>query len=313
MSKTLYSIIIPVYKSTTSLEELAKRVDIVFSNISNSDYELIFINDSPFYLETKKILEEIIYKYPKVVVIELMKNFGQQPATLCGIENSKGDYIITMDDDLQHAPEDIPSLIKKQKHDVVIAKLKRIKHNIFKRISSNIKGYFDYIILGKPKNIKLSSFRLIKSSITKLMFKRKTPYPFIPALLFSITLDIVNVEVEHNHRNDGKSNYTFFKLVQVFSNLMINNSSLLLRVIGYLGICIAFLSVIFGLIIIYKKIFLDYILLGWSSTMVALLFFGGMTLFTLGVIGEYLIRIIATTEERPVYYIRKINTFKVNE
>ena len=118
MDVKLYSIVVPVYKSTVSLEGIAERVDITFSKLSNCDYELIFVNDSPFYYETVKILEKLVRKYPKVIVIELMKNFGQQPATLCGIENSKGEYIITMDDDLQHAPEDIPHLIKKETHDI---------------------------------------------------------------------------------------------------------------------------------------------------------------------------------------------------
>lgn len=102
-------------------------------------------------------------------------------------------------------------------------------------------------------------------------------------------------------------------MIGVFSNLMINNSSFLLRVIGYLGVFMALLSIVFGGIIIYKKIALDHVLQGWSSIMVTVLFFGGMTLFTIGIMGEYLIRIISTTEERPVYHIRKINTSDHNE
>lgn len=233
---------------------------------------------------------------------------GNSRLPFAGVAHAKGHFVITMDDDLQHRPEDIPRLIEQQHHDIVIARLRRKKHSIFKRLSSQIKGYFDRIILGKPRHIKLSSFRLLKQDIAKLMFKRKTPYPFIPALLFSITRDIVNVDVQHSTRDHGKSNYTLFKMIGVFSNLMINNSSFLLRVIGYLGMFMALLSIVFGGIIIYKKIVLDHVLQGWSSIMVTVLFFGGMTLFTIGIIGEYLIRIISTTEERPVYHIRKINT-----
>lgn len=306
MEIIFYSIVVPVYKTATSLIELADRIDKVFSKLEYSDYELIFVNDSPFYIDSVKTLDQISINNPKVIVIELMKNFGQQPATLCGIENSNGDYVITMDDDLQHAPEDILQLIKFQEHDVVIASFSNKKHNYFKRVTSDLKGYFDHIVLGKPKNINLSPYRLINSTVAKLMFKRKTPYPFIPALLFGITNDVVNVEVEHHKRFEGKSNYNLIKLIQVFSNLIINNSSILLRFIGFLGISISFFSIVFGVIILIKKLVLAYVVPGWSSTMIALLFFGGMTLFSLGIIGEYLIRIISTTEHRPIYFIRKI-------
>lgn len=307
MSKSIYSIIVPVYKSSKSLKELSIRVKAVFARIEDADYELIFINDSPFHNETVKTLLQLSDNDQNIVIIELMKNFGQQAATLCGIEHAKGDYLITMDDDLQHAPEDIVCLMEKQEHDVVIARFEDKKHTLFKRITSEIKSYFDHLILGKPKHIKLTAFRLIKADIAKLMFKRNTPYPFIPALLFSITDDIVNVEIEHYARCEGKSSYTFVKMLQVFSNLIINNSSFLLRMIGYIGICIALFSVVSAVTIFVEKILFDYVVAGWTSIMLTIIFFGGVTLFTLGVIGEYLIRIIATTEERPVYYVRSIN------
>jgi len=306
MSKIKYSIVIPVYKSSASLHELEMRIDAVFSKIPDSVYELIFVNDSPFSKTTVDALSVVVQKNPNVIVIELMKNFGQQPATLCGIEHASGNFIITMDDDLQHYPEDIPKLLHMSKHDVVIAKFKEKKHSLFQRVGSVIKGYFDHIILGKPKSLKLTPFRLIKANIAKLMFKRNTPYPFIPALLFEITDDILNVEIDHYPRHEGKSNHTFSKMIGVFSNLLINNSSFLLRMIGYLGLLISLITLVLTSILIVKKLFLGYVIVGWTSIMVLILFFGGVTLLTLGIIGEYLIRIIATTEDRPVYYTRII-------
>jgi len=306
MNNTLYSIIIPVYKSSNSLFELEKKVHKTFKQLPKSSYELIFVNDSPFCKFTTQSLIELANSSKNIIVVELMKNFGQQHATMCGIEIATGDYIITMDDDLQHAPEDIPLLIEKQEHDVVIAKFNTKHHSFFKRQASKLKGYFDHIILGKPKNIQLSPFRLIKNNIAKLMFIRKTPYPFIPALLFSITNDIVNVNATHHKRFDGKSNYTLKKMLQMFSNLMINNSSFLLRTIGYIGMITSTFSLLFAISIIVKKVFFMSVIPGWSSLIIAILFFGGLILFSLGVIGEYLIRIVATTESRPMYHVRKI-------
>jgi dolichol-phosphate mannosyltransferase/undecaprenyl-phosphate 4-deoxy-4-formamido-L-arabinose transferase len=306
MKTTKYSIVVPVYKSSASLFKLSSQVDAVFSTLSDADYELVFVNDSPFSESTVEALSQIHCQNSRVIVVELMRNFGQQPATLCGIECASGDFIITMDDDLQHAPEDIPLLMEKSAHDVVIAKFKEKKHSSFKRFTSWLKGYFDQIILGKPKSIKLSSFRLVKAEIAKLMFKRKTPYPFIPALLFDITRDIVNVEIEHHSRQDGSSHYTLVKMIRVFSNLIINNSSFLLRMVGYIGLAVSLLAIIMGIVLIIKKLFFAQVVAGWTSLAALILFFGGLILLTLGVTGEYLIRIIATTEDRPVYYVRSV-------
>lgn len=299
----LVSVVIPVYDATTSLEMLVKNIDEVFQKEAY-DYEVIFVDDASPDNDTWKNLELINSNYAKVKCFRLMRNFGQHAATLCGIKHAEGDYILTMDDDFQHRPEDILKLLEFRQHDVVIARFKEKKHNIFKKITSNIKGYFDCKIIGKPKEIRLSSFRLIKASIAECMFLRNSPYPFIPALLFYVTKDVVNVNVDHCTRLQGKSNYTFIKMLQLFSNLMINNSSLLLRYIGYVGLVSAVLSAFFIIFLLLKKWFVGVPIEGWTSIMLSILFFGGMTLLALGVIGEYLIRLIATAESRPIYIIK---------
>lgn len=307
MKKIDYSIVVPVYRSKESLKILAKKVNELFSTLlDGKSYQLIFVNDSPFDKATCQVLDKLLKEYNCVKVIEFTKNFGQQSAVLCGVSNSDGEYIITMDDDMQHDPFDIPKLIEMQSHDIVIGRFKSKKHSFFKRVTSSIKGYFDYLILGKPKHIKLTSFRLFNKIIAKNILKIGTSYPFIPALLFSVSNDIVNTEVAHYQREEGKSNYTLGKMIQLFTNLLINNSSLLLKYIGYLGLFLAFLSFVFAGMIVYQKIFFDISFQGWSSIMVSILFFGGMIMFTLGVIGEYLIRIIHTSENRPHYFVREI-------
>ena len=179
------------------------------------------------------------------------------------------------------------------------------RHSIFKRLKF-IKGYFDHIILDKPRHIQLTSFRLFNRVIADNILKIGTSYPFIPALLLLVTKDIVNVQVNHHERLEGKSNYTLRKLFKLFANLLINNSSLLLKWIGYLGLTSALVSLIYSGIIIYRAFVYDVVLQGWTSIMVAILFFGGMIMFTVGILGEYLIRIIHTSEKRPHYFSRKI-------
>ena len=302
----LISIVIPVYRSASTLIELTERINAVFAGMDELDYEIVFVNDSPFWPETCDTLRLLARENPRVTAIELTKNFGQQPATLCGIEYARGDYILTMDDDLQHAPEDIPCLWAAASHDVVVARFRAKRHTLPKRLASGLKGYFDQVILGKPKGLALSAYRLFKAPIAKFMLRRNTPYPFIPALLFEVTNDVVNVEIEHHSRGDGRSHYTLAKMFRLFSNLIVNNSSLLLRSVGYAGFAIALAAFAYAVTIVFRAVFFDYAVAGWASTITAILFFGGMTLLTLGIVGEYLVRIIATTEQRPTYYVRDV-------
>ena len=163
MKETL-SIVIPVYNTVTSLTNLVKRIDDTLSPLGVC-YEIIFVNDASPNPETWPHLEKLALTHKQVRVVSLMRNFGQQAATLCGFEHAMGDYILTMDDDLQHRPEEIPNLWEERSHDIVIGQFSRKHHSLFKRITSRLKGWFDHILIGKPKNIHLSSFRLLNRSV----------------------------------------------------------------------------------------------------------------------------------------------------
>ena len=304
--KVFYSIVIPVYNTTEILRQLAERIDRVFRDLIKSDYEIIMVNDfSPNSL-TWAVLKDLRKKNKKMKIVNLAKNCGQHPATLCGMGIAKGDYVITMDDDLQQRPEDIVSLLGQREHEIVIGAFAEKRHNLFKRITSDMKGWFDYKLIGKPKNLKLSSFRLIQRSAVENILKIQTSYPIMSALIFSVTSDVVNVEVAHENRQEGKSGYSLFKMVKLFTNLIINNSSMMLKIVGYIGLVASFLSICFAVYIVMMKLFRNHTISGWSSIMVTINFFGGLILFSLGVIGEYLIRLIYNAEQRPSYYIRSI-------
>lgn len=303
-SHPLYSVVVPVYNSVQSLEKLCDRVEAVFSELGHS-FEIVFVDDCSPNKATWPKLEELCGRQ-YVRAIRFSRNFGQQPATICGLEKARGQWIITMDDDGQHAPEDFPLLIAQGDHDVVIGELQEKKHTFSKRVFSLIKGRFDRIILDKPKDLKLSAFRLIRrETVDGMLLLKGTPYPFIPAMMFYVTKDVVGVPVRHLERTEGTTGYTFRRMIKLFQNLLINNSSLLLRYIGNMGISIAILSFLLGSYFVYKKLFFNIETIGWTSVIVSLLFIGGLLLFSLGVLGEYLIRIINTVERRPIYLIRE--------
>jgi len=298
------SIVIPVYGSLV-LEELADRIDSVFRNRPEDDYEIIFVDDrspGPWIWPT---LERLAQERDRVKAVQLTRNFGQQAATLCGLREARGEVVVTMDDDLQHDPEDIPSLLAHADRDIVIGQFERKRHSLFRRVASRIKGLFDQILLGKPKDIRLTSFRMLGRTVVDGILSIRTPNPFLPALMFHVSKDVVGVPVSHGARHGGRSGYTLRKLIRLFSNLIINNSSLVLRLVGAVGISFASISFLLAALVIYRKLVYGVAVQGWASLFSALLLIGGLLLVSMGVVGEYLIRILESTELRPDYLVRR--------
>jgi dolichol-phosphate mannosyltransferase/undecaprenyl-phosphate 4-deoxy-4-formamido-L-arabinose transferase len=299
-----FSVVVPVYNTADVLAQLAERVDRVFREELQESYELIFVDDCSPNDKTWPALQRLWERFETVRVVRLSRNFGQQAATLCGMQQARGRWVVTMDDDLQHLPEEIPKLAAEREHDIVIVEFRGKRHSLFKRATSRLKGWFDRVLLGKPKGLRLSSFRLISRTVVDGMMQIKTPYPFIPAMMFYISKDALGVPGTHAERAEGRGNYTLRSLFRLFSNLIISNSSLLLRLVGQAGIAIALLAVGGAGYVALKKILYDNPITGWTSLIVAVLLMGGLTLFALGIIGEYLVRIISGVEAKPTFFVR---------
>ena len=311
MKKIFLSIVVPVFKTDKTLELIVERaLDLKNKILIGKNIEIIFVNDSPFFLPTVKTLQTLRKKNNFIKVVELTKNFGQHAATLAGLHYSQGDLVVTLDDDMQHDPFLIPKLLKKHERDIVIARLINKKHTKLKKTTSVIKQYFDYIILKRPKNIRLSSFRLLKRDVLNHMLKLNTSYPFLPALFFQVTSDVVNVNIEHNERIGNKSSFTFRKRLNLFKNLIFNNSYILLKALSFIGVLSLIGCFSLSLLIIYNKITHNISIAGWSSLFVMVCFFGGMTMISFGVFGEYLIRIINTAEKRPLFFVKNFTESK---
>ena len=304
-NKPEYTVLIPVYNSEKSLAELVERIKTVFIQDIKKSFEILFIDDASPNPKTWETLLSLQEKHSEIKILQLMRNFGKAGAVLCGFSEAKGEYIITIDDDLQHRPEDIPKLIEKQDNDIVILTFKSKKHGFSKRITSKIKSWFDYKFLKKPKHVNNSPYKLIKRDVIKNVLKIRSPYPFISGLLFFVTSNIVMVEGTHESRKYGKSDFNFKRRLKQFSNLLINNTPFLLRIIAYLGIVFSIISFFVGMFFIIKKVTVGTNASGWTSLIVLISFMSGIILFTLGVIGEYLIRIINTTENKSAFIIRK--------
>jgi glycosyltransferase involved in cell wall biosynthesis len=303
--KITYSVVIPVYNSSHSLYELEDRLNKVFAEKIKATYEVIFIDDASPGEEAWKAISEITSRNREFHGIQLSRNFGKPGAVMCGFKYARGAYIILMDDDLQHLPEDIPLLIEQQHHDVVIGRFRHKKHSVFKRITSAMKNRMDYKLLGKPKHIQNTAFKLVKRQIVESTLQLNITYPYISALLFFATRDIVNVEVTHEKRKYGRTGYNLKRLLKQFSNFVFNNSSVLLRMVAVVGFLFSLASFVLIVYFVIKKVFVGIAVPGWTSTIIILLLTSGLVMLSLGILGEYFIRIINGIEKRPAFIVRE--------
>ena len=305
MSEITYSVVIPVYNSNRSLPELVKRLNAVFQNKMAEPHEIIMVDDGSPRPETWQTLRALSAADPRVRVFRLAKNFGQGCALLCGMSYAKGDWIVTMDDDLQHRPEDIPQLAAHREHDVVIARFPEKACGPFKQLTSNLKGRLDARLLGKPRHITSSPFRLMKRHVVESMLTIRTPRPFLIAMILAVTADVVNADVTHDSRKYGRSNYTLRNSFSMMSNMLFNNSSFMLRSMSVFGFTMASLSILYGIYLVLRRIVQNHVPAGWTSLMVVVLISSGIVIFCLGILGEYIARLIESAESRPTWVIRE--------
>ena len=213
------SVVVPVYNSENSLEHFYEVLSVELKKICD-DYEIIMVDDGSLdnSYEQMKVLHTID---SRVKIIRLDGNFGQQNALMCGFHYSTGEYIVTLDDDLQHPPEEIHKLYRKihEGYDVVYGIPIIKQHSVYRKMGSKMTDYLFNKICLKPKNIKISSFRIIRKNIISQIIKDKTSFVYISAITFKNTNNISNVEVNHNARKYGKSNYDFYKLLKLYIKL----------------------------------------------------------------------------------------------
>jgi len=304
----LITIIIPVYNSEDIVfETIAQTLHEVAKN--NLNIELILINDGSKD-DSWSVIKKLAKDYKEVKSINLIKNYGQHTAVLCGFENAKGDYIITMDDDLQNPPSEIIHLVNKitvdAECDLVFGKFREKKHARYRKFGSMFVGYLNEKIFNKPKDITLTNFRIIKRSVIDRVLEHKTAYPYIPGLLLMYSTNIANVMVEHHNRLDGRSNYTFKKIFSLMSNLLINYSSYPLKILSFIGIIASGLSFFIGLFFLISEFISGTKVEGWTTIIVLVSFLGGFIIILLGVIGEYLSRILDQMSSNKSYYTKEI-------
>ena len=302
----MISVVIPCYRSENSLKNV---VDSAVKTLASrtDDYEVVLVNDgSPDNVWS--VIKELARAYPGIVKgINFTKNFGQHAALLAGYKYSKGDVIVSMDDDGQTNPVYMWKLIDKldEGFDVVYAKYPETKETLFRRVGSWLNNKMSEVLLNKPKNVKGTSFYAIRRYVVDDMIRYDKSYPYIGGLVYRTTDNIGDVEIEHQEREIGRSGYTLRKLINLTLNGFTAFSVAPLRISSYIGIFCAFAGFLYAVIIIIKKLVNPSIQLGYSSLMATILFIGGLIMFLLGLIGEYVGRIYISINNQPQYVIKE--------
>lgn len=302
---TSYSIVIPVYNTTWVLGQLLQRIEQTFTSHIRQSYEIILVDDKSPNPETWPVVEALARSGQNVCAIQLARNFGQHAAILCGLAHAKGEYIITMDDDLQHAPEDIPALISLQEHDVVIGQFLVKQHSWSRNLFSNTKAYFDRVLSGKPRNLRISTFCLIRRSIAQKMLNIACmPRPLLSSLIFYVTSDVVGAPVSHSPRQEGESGYSLIKLIRLFSRLLVNNSRPIFQFVAWSGGVLFMLSLVSLLGFSTWHLFRKDVP-GWLFLGLVILMINGFLLITLGFLGIVFTRTEAVAEQKKPYLIQQ--------
>ena len=300
------SIIIPVYNSADIIDDTVIQIIDEFKK-NNYTGEIILVNDGSRDNSWVKI-EKLARQYAEVTSINLLKNFGQHSAQYCALNYTKGSYVITMDDDLQNPPDQIPILVDKalEGYDLVIAKFTSKQHANYRKLGTRIVNYFIQKIFSKPKDLHMTNFRIFSHKVVDRLLKYKTNYPYIPGLLLIHSSSMVNVLTHHDQRKMGKSNYSTSKIVKLISRLLINYSSYPLKMLTFLGLFLALFSFLFGFRILIQALSNDDILPGWASIMVMMSFLNGISILMMGVLGIYISRTMEQISKPEAYIIDEI-------
>ena len=304
MSKV--SFVIPCYRSSKTIGGVVNEIESTMAQLAY-EYEIILVNDSSPD-DTFAVISALAEADGHITAVDLAKNFGQHAALMCGIRHSSGDILVCLDDDGQTPADEAGKLLEKIEagYDVVYASYDHKQHSGFRNFGSRVNAWMTEIMLGKPKELSLTSYFAAKRFIADEMLRYENCFPYVMGLVLRSTKNICNVPVNHRSREQGQSGYTLGKLLSLWMNGFTSFSIKPLRIATYFGALTAFAGFIYALIIVIRHFAVGMAPLGWSSTTALLLILGGVILLVLGLIGEYIGRIFMCVNSSPQYVERSV-------
>ena len=299
------SFVIPCYRSEKTLSDVVEEIKTTMATIGH-EFEIILVNDcSPD--KTFEVIKKLASENDNILGIDLAKNFGQHCALMAGMRHTSGDVVVCLDDDGQTPADEVGKLLGKldEGYDVCYASYGKKQHSGFRNFGSKVNELMTRIMLGKPKELKVSSYFAAKRFIVDDMLRYEQSYAYVIGLVLRATKNVANVEVNHRARSVGESGYTLAKLFSLWFNGFTAFSIKPLRIATGIGIFCACSGFLYGIYTIIKKLILVDVQAGFSALMSVLVFIGGMIMLMLGLIGEYIGRIYICMNNSPQYVIRE--------
>jgi len=301
------SYVIPCYRSEKTIGGVVEEIKNTMLGMPEYEYEIILVNDSSPD-NTWGTLVELVKDNKNITAIDFARNFGQHSGLMAGLRESTGDYVICLDDDGQTPACEADKLIDalENGYDAVYARYAQKKHSVFRNFGTFMNEKMAQYLLGKPKDVFVSSYFGVKRFVADEMIKYDKSYPYVIGLVLRTTKKVGNVDINHRSRTIGESGYTFSKLLNLWINGFTAFSVKPLRIATGFGGFFACMGFIYGIYTIIKKLVLqDSVMIGFSSLMSVLVFVGGMLMLMIGMVGEYIGRIYISMNNSPQYVIRE--------
>ena len=305
----LYSIVIPCYKSSKTIRKVVEMTMQEMDRLDRREYEFVLVDDcSPDDGETMAALMGLVRDYACVKVVELAKNAGQHNAVMAGLNEGSGDVFIAMDDDMQTHPSQLGKLLDEfdKGYDIVDGYYEHKEHSKFRNFGSYVNYMTVRILLKKPKDLKTSSFWVIRKFVRDYAVEYKSAYTHLQGLFLRTTRNISSVPIQHFKREVGTSNYTLKKLIKLWSNIL-GFSIVPLQMATYTGFFFSLIGILAAIGVIILKFVRPATYIGWPSMMATICFFSGLNLMFMGIIGEYVGRIFLGMSKNPQYVVRQVH------
>ena len=312
-----YSIVIPCYKSSHTIRDVVTLTAQEMDRLGRVPFEFILVDDfSPDEGATIRELRSLADEFDYVTVVELAKNAGQHNAIMAGLHQAEGGIIILMDDDMQTHPSQLSTLLAgiDEDHDVVYGYYPDKKHSGFRNFGSWVNFTTVRILIGKPKDLRTSSYCIMRKYVRDSIIEYPAQYAHMQGLVLRTVSPkrIRSIPIQHFERAYGTSNYSLKKLLSLWSNIA-GFSIVPLRISRRCGEFLAAASLVGMIWLIIQKLSQHTQILGWTSTMLTIIFFSGITLMTLGIVGEYIGRMFLTIGRYPQFVVREVYKKKKDE
>lgn len=300
------SFVIPCYRSARTVGHVVEEIENTMKSLSRYSFDIVLVNDcSPD--ETWEVITQLQAKRENLRGVNLAKNFGQHAALMAGFRYSDGDIVVCLDDDGQTPADEVGKLLAELEagRDVVYAKYEQKKHSAFRNFGSHLNELMARFLLGKPKELFVSSYFAARRFVVDDMIRYENSYPYVIGLVLRATRNISNVTVNHRQREVGRSGYTMKKLIGLWFNGFTAFSIQPLRFATVIGALCAAAGFLYGIYTVIKRFVVPDVPMGFSSLMSVLVFIGGMIMLMLGLIGEYIGRIYICMNNSPQYVVRE--------